>query len=83
MSDTQERQWSTEEQRWLYPKDFTIQRLRAALEAAKRTHHVCVEDCWYSCPKSGECCNDTEPEGICNCGADDHNAKIDEALNHE
>ena len=79
MSDTAERQWSTEEQRWLYPEDIEIRRLRAALEAARRPHYVC-EDCWYSCPKSGYCCNDETPPNKCNCGADEHNAKIDEAL---
>ena len=46
------------------------------LVLAKREHFDCDEDCWYSCPKSGECCDDRQgPE--CNCGADAHNAKVD------
>ena len=40
--------------------------------------HAVIDDCWYSCPKSGECC-DHEAEG-CNCGADAYNAKIDALL---
>jgi hypothetical protein len=33
-------------------------------------HYVC-EDCWYSCPKSGECCNDdSSSSDECNCGRD-------------
>lgn len=58
-----------------------IKRLRAALEAAKIPHLV-VDDCWYSCPLSEKCCNDQEP-AKCNCGADDHNAKIDAALKQD
>ncbi len=48
-----------------------------ALRDAKRPHLV-VEDCWYSCPESGECCND-DAKG-CTCGADRHNAAIDAAI---
>lgn len=53
--------------------------LRSALEAARR-RHVVVEDCWYSCPKSGDCCNDLRVGDACDCGADEHNAAIDAAL---
>ena len=59
-----------------------IVRLRVALHAAKRDHYVCGGDCWYSCPKTGESCNEL-PNDVCDCGADAHNAKIDEALSHE
>ncbi len=53
-------------------------RLREALGKLRREHEVC-DDCWYSCPKSGECCQENvSPE--CNCGADEANAIIDEAL---
>jgi hypothetical protein len=47
---------------------------------AIRNHYRC-EDCWYSCPKAPEgCCNDAEgPE--CNCGADDHNDKVNTLFN--
>ena len=49
-----------------------IERLR------KPVSHLECEDCWYSCPKSGKCCNDNEgPE--CNCGADAENALRTEA----
>ncbi len=61
-------------------KDAQIRTLRNALIAVKIPHHVC-EDCWYSCPKSGACCDDTADPTECTCGADAHNAKIDEALN--
>lgn len=37
-------------------------------ELATRPHHVNDEDCWYSCPMSGQCCNDKEVG--CNCGAE-------------
>ena len=56
-----------------------IDRLRNALMAAKIPHQVVDDDCWFSCPLSGECCNDKAPQ-VCTCGADDHNAKIDAAL---
>ena len=48
------------------------------LESMKRSHHINDEDCWYSCPASGECCND-ENEG-CNCGADRVNEQIDKKI---
>jgi hypothetical protein len=40
----------------------------AALAAAAifPDHFVLEEDCWYSCPERGECCND-DAKG-CNCG---------------
>jgi hypothetical protein len=56
---------------------------KAAVEkATKEAHvpHLIVDgDCWFSCPLSGECCNDEEPER-CNCGADERNAAIQSAL---
>ena len=59
------------------------ERLRAALQAAKLPHYVCDEDCWYSCPKSGQSCRDGRDSTKCDCGADAHNAKIDSALGDE
>lgn len=44
-----------------------------------RREHLSVPDCWYSCPKSGDCCNEAEGDE-CNCGADAHNALIDALL---
>ena len=64
---------------------MTLDQLREALSNAKIKHLV-VEDCWYSCPKSGECCDDREMEreqAECNCGADDHNQTIDKVLGEE
>ena len=49
----------------------------AELEKLRRTHLVVEEDCWYSCPKSGECCNSVQNETNCNCGADEHNKILD------
>lgn len=44
-----------------------------------RLPHLVVEDCWYSCPKSGECCNDGAGSE-CDCGADQHNARVDSLI---
>lgn len=56
-----------------------LEHLRAALRAA-RLPHLVVEDCWYSCPKSGQNCDDRADPDECRCGADEHNARIDAAL---
>lgn len=58
-----------------------IDRLRAALTAARRMHVTC-EDGWYSCPLSEDGCLD-ERETACTCGAEKHNAAIDIALGLE
>jgi hypothetical protein len=58
--------------------DARIAELEKALQLSKLSHYVC-DDCWYSCPVSGECCD--ERQGAeCNCGAEAHNARIDSAL---
>lgn len=44
-----------------------------------KTAHYESEDCWYSCPKSGECCKDND-EDECNCGADRQNSVVNECL---
>ena len=54
--------------------------LERALRAARIPHLVVEGDCWYSCPKSGECCDDSRDKTKCDCGADKHNAAIDLAL---
>lgn len=47
---------------------------------ARRYHYYC-EDTWYSCPLAPEgCANDDFPKNKCNCGADEHNAKVDALL---
>ena len=57
----------------------TIDEMVASLNQLKLKHHECP-DPWYSCPKSGECANDEADENICNCGADAHNQKVDDAI---
>ena len=57
-----------------------IAELEKALIASKIPHADNDEDCWYSCPKSGHCCNSQLPDDFCNCGADAHNARIDAAM---
>ena len=43
---------------------------------ARRKHYTC-EDSWYSCPQS-ECGSANDNAGAeCDCGADEHNAKVD------
>ena len=43
---------------------------------AKRKHYTC-EDSWYNCPQSEDgSANDNAGEE-CDCGADEHNAKVD------
>ena len=55
-----------------------IEELKEKIKSLKMSHSVCEDDCWYSCPKSGECCNDAEDE--CSCGADLQNAMVDECI---
>jgi len=38
-------------------------------------HHLMVEDCWYSCPMSGDCANFEAPM-VCDCGYEDRVAAI-------
>jgi hypothetical protein len=65
------------------------QKLREAL-GKLRQEHLIMEDCWYSCPLAKdeygewECCRDIEDKDReCDCGADEHNAIIDEALKEQ
>jgi len=52
--------------------------IRDDLESLRRRHHEC-EDCWYSCPLSEDgCCDDTQKG--CNCGAKEHNARLDAVI---
>ena len=48
----------------------------AELETLRRQHYYC-DDCWYSCPKAEDGCCDESQGGECNCGADEHNARLD------
>ena len=45
----------------------------------KQSHHYC-EDNWYSCPLHPNGCANADEPYECNCGADKHNAKIDEII---
>ena len=56
-----------------------VERLKGALVKAKIPHQVVEGDCWFSCPASGDCCNDNAGTE-CNCGADAHNNAIEQAL---
>lgn len=45
---------------------------------ARRSRYDC-EDNWYACPLSASgCANDQQEPGVCNCGAGEHNARVDE-----
>ena len=49
-------------------------------EKLRKKHYYC-EDCWYSCPKAEDgCCNEDFSDNKCNCGADEHNAILDEII---
>ena len=57
-----------------------IKKLKLIIESFRRKYHYFVDmDCWYSCPLHKDYCGDDE-ELECTCGADKHNAKVDEAL---
>lgn len=55
---------------------MTTDSLRAKVERLinpiLETPHAECDDCWYSCPKSGACCDDREqgPNPVCRCGKD-------------
>ena len=53
--------------------------MKTALIGLRRSHLLC-NDAWYSCPMSIEGCADERAGSECNCGADEHNAKVDAAL---
>ena len=51
--------------------------LEKLIAAAHRPHYYVDEDPWYSCPLApGGCANESVPAGVCNCGADAHNAEV-------
>ena len=50
---------------------MTKTELLADLERLRRDHHVEEEDDFYSCPESHD-----NPVEDCNCGANDHNARL-------
>lgn len=54
--------------------------LAAVLREYGRRSHTYCEDSWYSCPKAEDGCADDRRGPECDCGADEHNAKIDALL---
>lgn len=46
------------------------------LEGLKRGHDYC-EDSWYSCPQHPDGCANDGAGAECNCGANEHNARVD------
>ena len=54
------------------PRDL-IQQLAGL---ARRKHYTC-EDSWYNCPKSEDGSANDYAGTECDCGADEHNAKVD------
>lgn len=43
-------------------------------------HDPCDGDCWYACPKSGQCCDDRQDKSVCLCGKDARDALLRDAL---
>lgn len=52
------------------------QLIKELASLARRRHYHC-EDSWYSCPKATDGCANDAMGDQCNCGADEHNAKVD------
>ena len=58
------------------------------LREVAKMQHVEVDDCWYSCPlakdldtgDSASCNEAAIARGKCICGADTHNARVENAL---
>ena len=54
-----------------------IKLLEELVELSIREHYREDEDNWYSCPLAPDGCLDWGvPEGICNCGATEHNRSV-------
>lgn len=63
-----------------YHPQLDALRLVTALGRLRLEHKEVEGDCFWSCPKSGSCCNDDLAVDYCNCGADAHNAILDEII---
>jgi hypothetical protein len=59
--------------------DFINTSICKLYELTKRSHYVC-EDKWYNCPKSSGGSHNDALGDECNCGADEHNAEVDEIM---
>lgn len=51
----------------------------AELEKLHVSHYYC-DDRWYSCPKHPDGCANEDEGTECNCGADEHNARLDAVI---
>lgn len=58
--------------------NFLYDNIEKLKELALRSHYYC-EDPWYSCPKAPDGCANDCVTG-CNCGADEHNEKVDKLM---
>ena len=68
----------------LFAAKQELDRLRKALENLRiKEHDEFDEDCWYACPKSGKCCDESADKNKCTCGMDRINEIIDNALRGE
>jgi len=56
--------------------DTTRDLIQQLAGLARRKHYTC-EDSWYSCPQSESGSANDNAGAECNCGADEHNAKVD------
>jgi len=57
-----------------------LRSLIIGLAAKSQRQHNCCVDGWYSCPKNADGCLDPSAGDECNCGTDQHNTKVSEAL---
>ena len=56
--------------------DTTRDLIQQLAVLAKRKHYTC-EDSWYNCPQSEDGSANDNAGAECDCGADEHNAKVD------
>jgi len=56
--------------------DTTRDLIQQLAGLARRKHYTC-EDSWYSCPQSDGGSANEHAGTKCDCGADEHNAKVD------
>ena len=58
--------------------DCNVRPLVEKLAGLARMSHYGCDDRWYSCPKHDDgTANEFKTPGECDCGADEHNAKVD------
>jgi hypothetical protein len=54
----------------------------AIIEKMLTWTHDEIDDCWYSCPKSGDCCDERADRNTCTCGKDHRDALLRDVLKH-